>query len=202
LQALIVVIAWPAEMQRHVPNDGAVNPMDVKLVMFKTSGSRKDFSITNPVTVLGRGEKCDLRVPIVSVSRRHCELTVGDDEVTVKDLASSNGTYVNNQRITETQLNPGDRLVVGPIVFTVQIDGEPSEIQPVKTRGQVMAEEGKIDPDNLGDLEAEIVAQPGASGEATAIGAASSEEDDDDPIAALEALAADVDLDEDEDENS
>lgn len=176
--------------------------MDVKLVMFKTSGSRKDFSITNPVTVLGRGEKCDLRVPIVSVSRRHCELTVGDDEVTVKDLASSNGTYVNNQRITETQLNPGDRLVVGPIVFTVQIDGEPSEIQPVKTRGQVMAEEGKIDPDNLGDLEAEIVAQPGASGEATAIGAASSEEDDDDPIAALEALAADVDLDEDEDENS
>ncbi len=155
--------------------------MDVKLVMFRPNGQRKDFPLMNPVTVIGRGENCDLRVPLVSVSRRHCELRVQGQGLKVRDLASSNGTYVNNGRVTEVDLRAGDRLAVGPIVFTLQVDGEPEEIKPVKTKGQKMAESGKA-PEV--EVDADIVAQPGASALAGA-------DEDVDPIAALEALATD-----------
>ena len=137
--------------------------MEVKLVMFKGSGQRKEFPVVNNVTVIGRGENCDLRVPLLSVSRRHCELSTGGNQVRIKDLASSNGTYVNNKRVNEAVLNAGDRLVVGPIVFTVQIDGKPEQILPVKTMGQRLAEAGEPAVEEVVDLEADIVAQPGAS---------------------------------------
>ena len=132
--------------------------MEVKLIMFKSDGQRKDFPIINPTTVIGRGENCDLRVPLLNVSRRHCELTLSGDVVKVKDVASSNGTFVNNKRINETILNPGDRLVVGPVVFTLQIDGQPEDIKPVKTKGAKSA-----DDEEIVELEADVIAQPGAS---------------------------------------
>jgi pSer/pThr/pTyr-binding forkhead associated (FHA) protein len=156
--------------------------MDVKLIMFKPNGQRKDFPIINPRTVLGRAESCDLRVPLLSVSRRHCELALEGDNVKVRDLGSSNGTYVNNQRITEQELAAGDRLVIGPIVFTVQIDGKPEQITPVKTKGQKLAEQGQSE--EVVDLDADVVAQPGAS----ALESSESHVEED-PISALEALA-------------
>ena len=127
--------------------------MDVKLIMFKSDGQRKDFPIINPTTVIGRGENCDLRVPLLNVSRRHCELSLTGDVVKIKDMASSNGTFVNNKRVNETILNPGDRLVVGPVVFTLQINGQPEDIKPVKTKGA----KGE---DEVVDLEADVIAQP------------------------------------------
>lgn len=130
--------------------------MDVKLVMFKSDGSRKDFPVTRPMSVIGRAEGCDLRVPLLNVSRRHCEIHLGEDAVSVKDLGSSNGTYVNNKRVNQAELSPGDRLVIGPVVFTVQIDGEPAEIHPVKTRGQRMAERGEGGVEEVVDLDAEV----------------------------------------------
>jgi len=106
--------------------------MDVKLVMFKADGQRKDFSVSHEVTIIGRGETCDLRVPLLNVSRRHCELTLAGDGLTVKDLDSTNGTYVNNNRADESGLKAGDRLIIGSVVFTVQINGKPEQIEPVK----------------------------------------------------------------------
>ena len=164
--------------------------MDVKLVMFKPNGQRKDFPIINPTTVIGRAESCDLRVPLLSVSRRHCELTVAKDAVKVRDLASSNRTYVNNQRVNELALEAGDRLVVGPVVFTLEVDGLPEEIRPVKTKGQILAETGQLGAEEIAEMEADIVAQPGASRlEVSKAGEPAAE--DVDPIAALEALASD-----------
>jgi len=191
--------------------------MDVKLVMFKPSGERKDLPVVNPVTVLGRGDECDLRVPLKSVSRRHCELTLSEDELKVKDLGSSNGTYVNNKRINEGSVKAGDRLVVGPVVFTVQIDNVPEEIQPVKTKGQLMAEAGEPGAEEIIDLEADVLTK--AEGDALEkigdpdsgqqdqsqalddlVGSAGGEEGEIDPISALEALAAESEKKDDEEE--
>ncbi len=163
--------------------------MDVKLVYFKPNGQKKDFPLPKATTAIGRGEDCGLRVPLASVSRRHCELTLEGEALAVRDLASANGTYVNNERVTEKPLKAGDRLVVGPVVFTVQIDGVPEEIRPVKTRGQIMAEAG-AGTEDIVDLEADVIA--GDEADALATAAAAGEEDVD-PIAALEALAAESD---------
>ena len=161
--------------------------MDVKLVMFKVDGQRKDFPIVNQRALIGRAKDCDLRIPLLSVSRRHCELTASAEGVNAKDLASSNGTYVNNQRVNEVALKAGDRLVVGPIVFTVQIDGIPEEIAPVKTRGQMMAEKGRAASEKTADLGSDIAAQI----EAELTGsdeAAGGTDEQDSPMAALEGL--------------
>jgi len=162
--------------------------MDVKLVMFKPNGRRKDLDVTKDLVVVGRGENCDLRIPLENVSRRHCEISLSENEVKVKDLASSNGTYVNNKRINECTLAAGDRLVVGPIVFTVQIDGIPEEIAPIKTAAERKVEAGAGE-DEIVELEADVAAQiEGRDADVFTAAEAATEEID--PIAALEALAA------------
>jgi pSer/pThr/pTyr-binding forkhead associated (FHA) protein len=108
--------------------------MDVNLIMFKENGQRKDFPMRGNTFVIGRREDCDLRIPLPSISRKHCKFIRGDTGLELKDLASSNGTFVNNQRVQETILKAGDRVVVGPVVFVCQIDGDPADPKPVKTK--------------------------------------------------------------------
>ena len=70
--------------------------------------------------VLGRALSSDLPVLDPTVSRRHAELTIESAGVTLKDLGSSNGTFVNGSRVTSTQLRMGDRVVFGKILFELQ----------------------------------------------------------------------------------
>jgi pSer/pThr/pTyr-binding forkhead associated (FHA) protein len=134
--------------------------MDVNLVMFKSDGQRKDFPLVNAVSVIGRGEECELQIPLLNVSRRHCELRLDQGIIRVKDLASSNGTYLNNQRISEGELTAGDRLAIGPIVFTIQVDGQPEEVSPVKSGGQLVAEDAVVDGPTVISEDVEIEIEP------------------------------------------
>ena len=70
--------------------------------------------------VLGRALSSDLPVLDPTVSRRHAELTIEPTSVVVKDLGSSNGTFVNGSRVTTTTLRMGDRVVFGKILFELQ----------------------------------------------------------------------------------
>ena len=168
--------------------------MDIKLVMFKSDGQRKDIPITEETTVIGRGEDCGLRVPLQSVSRAHCELSVSGDTLSVKDLASSNGTYVNNTRINESPVSAGDRLVVGPVIFTVQVDGEPEDIAPVK-----LGTESESQGEEIVDLEADMLEGDTRGDTGSGLRVAQGEDEELDPIAALEALAAESEKDQEED---
>jgi pSer/pThr/pTyr-binding forkhead associated (FHA) protein len=58
------------------------------------------------------------------VSRLHCQLTAGSTELEVRDLDSTNGTFVNGQRVTQASLKEGDRLGVGRVELVVT-RGEP-----------------------------------------------------------------------------
>src|SRR5438309_10205906 len=97
--------------------------MQVVLVMFRQDGERRSFSITRDVTVIGRREDCDFRIPLGEISRKHCRLIRDADNLRVEDLGSSNGTFVNGQRVQEALLGPGDTLSLGSVVFVVQING-------------------------------------------------------------------------------
>jgi pSer/pThr/pTyr-binding forkhead associated (FHA) protein len=70
--------------------------------------------VAGAVRTIGRSTGADFIVDAALVSRVHCRLTVlpgGDLEV--RDLESTNGTYVNGTRIETARLSPGDRLQVG-----------------------------------------------------------------------------------------
>ncbi len=142
--------------------------MDVKLVMFKRDGQRKDFAITRGVTTIGRGDDCVFRIPLMSISRQHCKLIKSDDELQIHDMGSSNGTYINNHRVNETVLKAGDRITLGPATFTVQINGKPEQIAPASTTTTKVAKS-----EDIFELDTEA-----------------GESEESDPIAALEALEA------------
>ncbi len=67
---------------------------------------------------IGRSRSCDLRLPGGDASRRHAEISGGPDGFTLADLGSTNGTYVNDQRVQKQLLQPGDRIEIGNSVIT------------------------------------------------------------------------------------
>jgi pSer/pThr/pTyr-binding forkhead associated (FHA) protein len=105
--------------------------MDVTLVMFKEDGTRRDFAMERDSIVIGRSGDCDFQIPLAVVSRRHCKVSRKGGRLVVKDLGSSNGTYLNNQRVLQAEAKAGDVLRVGPVIFTIVVDGKPSEVEPV-----------------------------------------------------------------------
>jgi pSer/pThr/pTyr-binding forkhead associated (FHA) protein len=74
-------------------------------------------SLDHGVTHIGRGLHADLRLDENSVSRRHAILVNRQAGVRLLDDRSSNGTYVNGRRITQTELRSGDVLVLGRVVL-------------------------------------------------------------------------------------
>ncbi len=73
---------------------------------------------------IGRSRACDLRLPGGDASRRHAEISGGPDGFTVTDLGSTNGTFVNDHRIQQQLLQPGDRIEIGNSMITFcQIGG-------------------------------------------------------------------------------
>lgn len=102
--------------------------MKLSLVMVTAEGTAREFPVPSLPVTLGRAEDAKVRIPLASISRKHCELLDDDDELIVKDLGSSNGTYVNGERVKRRELVPGDLLCLGPVVFVVRIDGHPKDI--------------------------------------------------------------------------
>jgi len=130
--------------------------MKVVLVMFK-DGKRRDFPIAKPKTIIGRRSDADLRIPTGDVSREHCTVSLSGRELTVRDNGSTNGTFVNGKQLAEARLKAGDKLSVGPVVFTVQIDGMPATIKPEAapppSAAKAAAEDDLDDILDLDDLE-------------------------------------------------
>jgi pSer/pThr/pTyr-binding forkhead associated (FHA) protein len=72
------------------------------------------------IKTIGRAPRADFIVDRALVSRLHCQLTADDDKLEVQDLASTNGTFVNDKRVERAQIGNGDRLRVGRIELKVE----------------------------------------------------------------------------------
>src|SRR5579872_2594536 len=72
--------------------------------------------------LIGREEDCHLRPNSDLVSRHHCVFTVDDFTVRLRDLGSTNGTFVNGERLTgQVVLKPGDHVSVGKLSFEIVV---------------------------------------------------------------------------------
>ncbi len=81
-------------------------------------GARAGEAVTleeNQTIIVGRGSETTFRIQDPSISRRHCQIANTPRGLLVADLGSSNGTYVNNQKLSTgwVQLNPGDQVILG-----------------------------------------------------------------------------------------
>ena len=75
--------------------------------------------INKTSTVMGRDPECDCFVDDKDVSWRHCLVDMQSRGISVLDLNSTNGTFVNGILVRDAPLKPGDRLEVGPCAFAV-----------------------------------------------------------------------------------
>jgi pSer/pThr/pTyr-binding forkhead associated (FHA) protein len=69
--------------------------------------------------VVGRSNECDITLSTAHLSRRHAKLFVDNGLLYVKDLESSNGTYLNGKRITEARVMRGDELRFDALSFGI-----------------------------------------------------------------------------------
>lgn len=68
------------------------------------------------IKTIGRATGADFIIDAALISRVHCQLTAtGAGDLEVRDLESTNGTFVNDERVTTAQLSAGDRLRVGRV---------------------------------------------------------------------------------------
>jgi pSer/pThr/pTyr-binding forkhead associated (FHA) protein len=93
------------------------------LVLTAGSMQGKSIPITLTQFLIGRDRQCHLRPASPLVSNRHCALLLRDKQVLVRDLGSTNGTFVNSKRLKgEVALRDQDQLQVGPVAFQVHIE--------------------------------------------------------------------------------
>jgi len=86
-------------------------------------GLQRTYELVAPLTILGRGTDCDLRLVDPGVSRHHAELRVEDREVVLVDLGSTNGTFVNGQPVRRVCLTDGTRVTLGRTTLVFRRNG-------------------------------------------------------------------------------
>ncbi len=149
--------------------------MEVRLVL-EEGRKRRVFTLPATGGVVGRAKGNAVRVPSAEVSRQHCRVVIKGDLVTVEDLGSVNGTFVNGEQVElKKVLRPGDRLEVGPVTFVVEYELMPDALD--RLRGDEEEEVFELDPG-----EAEVVEEaPAEEGEVAADLAALLPEEDEGP---------------------
>lgn len=87
------------------------------------------FNLQPGETIIGRNPDCTIPLDFHGISRKHFAINVTEAEVTVCDLGSSNGTYLNNQKLeSETKLKKADVIKIGSIAMKYLPKGDPERL--------------------------------------------------------------------------
>jgi predicted component of type VI protein secretion system len=91
-----------------------------KLVLLSEGLTGKSYELKVDKTTIGRVDDNSFQIAEGSVSSHHCEVLLRGKDVVVKDLGSTNGTFINGERITEGALKPGQILRLGQIEMRLE----------------------------------------------------------------------------------
>src|SRR3989338_6315806 len=131
-----------------------------QLVVLNGVNKGKKLDLNRPVTKIGKKENNELILDEKTVSRNHVEIVQLENSYVLKDLESTNGTYINDIRVKEAYLSPGDVIRIGTIriefiAFDEKVQIEPStrnEFGPLLGRSrrmrQIFSILEKISPTN------------------------------------------------------
>jgi two-component system, cell cycle response regulator len=98
-------------------SDRPVNRDAALVVIYGLDLGRK-FDLNKENTIVGRSSKADIQIDQESISRNHAKLSSGNTHVVIKDMGSTNGTYVNDEQIsTDYTLRNGDLVKIGRTIF-------------------------------------------------------------------------------------
>jgi pSer/pThr/pTyr-binding forkhead associated (FHA) protein len=101
-----------------------------KLVVLNAGLSGRSHELTVDKTTIGRVDDNTFQLADGSISSHHCEILLRGSDVVVKDLNSTNGTFINGEQVTETVLKPGQTLRLGQVELRLETDGVSSSPIP------------------------------------------------------------------------
>ncbi len=128
-----------------------------KFVLRGVSGAAfgKNFPVPSQV-VIGRAPECEISIPSDEISRKHAQIKPISDGLSVEDLGSSNGTFINGQRIQQGILRPGDELRCDTVRFLLVAPG--MEIPTAQKATQQLPVMGVKGPSKVGIVVAALLA--------------------------------------------
>jgi predicted component of type VI protein secretion system len=84
---------------------------------------------------VGRSMANAVSLDLKGVSRHHCRIVISGDQVTIEDLGSRFGTFVNGRLVKEAALQPGDTIRLGDATLELSLAGQPPAAQPTPAPG-------------------------------------------------------------------
>ena len=117
--------------------------MVVRFHVVAPAAKQRTFTVRLPI-LLGRGDEAKFRIQHDLVSRRHCELFERDGQVYVRDLGSTNGTFLNDEQVpvsAKTRVPPGGVVRIGGLSFAVDYQA------PAAGDGTKVEDDGRDDAD-------------------------------------------------------
>jgi pSer/pThr/pTyr-binding forkhead associated (FHA) protein len=109
-----------------------------KLVVLSEGLTGRSYELKEDKTTIGRLEDNTFQIAEQSVSSHHCEVLLKGSDVLIKDLNSTNGTYINGEKVTEKILKPGQILRLGQIEVRLEGDGQTAAAAPASTAKKQM----------------------------------------------------------------
>jgi len=94
------------------------------LIHKRPDGTEKILEFTNKPLIVGRLPESEISVRDSFISRVHCGFTFANNQFSLKDLGSTNGTYRNGARVFECALSSGDKIQVGNTTLVFEIDSK------------------------------------------------------------------------------
>jgi pSer/pThr/pTyr-binding forkhead associated (FHA) protein len=93
-----------------------------RLVVLSEGLTGRSHELKAEKTTIGRVEDNTFQIPDSSVSSHHCEILLRGSDIVVKDLNSTNGTFINGQQVTEATLKPSQILRLGQVEVRLESD--------------------------------------------------------------------------------
>src|SRR5271156_5184129 len=100
-----------------------------KLVILNQGMTGRTFELNIERTTVGRVEDNTFQIADGSVSSHHAEILLRGSDIVIRDLNSTNGTFINNDKISESVLTPGQTLRFGQVELKIE-DGRPVSAPP------------------------------------------------------------------------
>ena len=123
---------------------GTNQPM-AKLVVLSEGLTGLTYELKVDKTTIGRLEDNAFQIGEPSVSSHHCELIQRGNDIVVKDLNSTNGTFINGEKISEAVLKPGQILKLGTVEMRLETANGGTPTPPPGTTGRVVKPKQTLD---------------------------------------------------------
>jgi len=128
------------------PSGGEAAQWALRFISGKYQGG--EFPLRpNREIVIGRSSELDMVLVEDMVSRKHAKIVTDENVVTIEDLGSTNGTFVNGEKVRVSEIKDGDRILIGTsIIKLVTIAGEPNSITETEARSRLVVAGNKRPP--------------------------------------------------------